>query len=75
MPTITFTLSAADQQRMVDALSVRFGYQALINGNPNPQTAGEFVRQQIIQWTRGQVREHELNTARAAVSVTDVSIT
>lgn len=75
MAQVIFNLTPADQTRMVDALSVKFGYQPTINGSPNPQTAGEFVRQQIIKWTTQQVREHELNTARAVVTVTDVAIT
>jgi hypothetical protein len=75
MPTICHTLSAADLTRTVDALSVRWGYQDTINGEPNPQTKGEFVRQKIGQWVKGEVRAHELGTAQAAVTVTEVSIT
>lgn len=75
MPTISLTVSAADLTRAVDALSVRWGYQPTIDGDPNPQTKGEFVRQKIGQWVKGEVRAHELGTAQAAVTVTEVTIT
>lgn len=74
MPTITFTLSASDLTRAVDALGTRWGYQPTIDGQPNPQTQGEFVRQHIGQWIRGEVHAHELATAQAAVTVTDVTV-
>jgi hypothetical protein len=75
MPTISLTISAPDLTRAVDALSVRWGYQPTIDGQPNPQTKGEFVRQKIGQWVKSEVRSHELAEAQAAVSVTEVSIT
>lgn len=75
MPTICVTVSAADQTRIVNALSVRFGYSAtLADGSANPQTAGEFVRQRIGAWIRTETRAHELATAQAAVTVTDVAV-
>ena len=74
MPTICHTLSAADLTRTVDALGARWGYQATIDGQANPQTKGEFVRQKIGQWVKGEVKSHELGTAQAAVTVTEVTI-
>ncbi len=77
MPTISLTLSAGDLTRAVDALGTRWGYSAtLADGvTPNPQTKGEFVRLRIAQWVRSEVHAHELATAQAAVTVSDVSIT
>lgn len=76
MPTISLTLSSQDLTRAVDALGTRWGYSSTLpNGDPNPQTKGEFVRQRIAQWVRSEVHAHELATAQAAVNVTDVSIT
>lgn len=75
MPTITFTLSGADLARAVDALGTRWGYQAIIDGQPNPQSQGEFVRQRIARWIRQEVHAHELATAQAAVTVTEVIVT
>ncbi len=74
MPTISLTLSASDLTRAVDALGTRWGYQATIDGQPNPQTKGEFVRLRIGQWIKGEVHAHELGTAQAAVTVTDVVV-
>lgn len=69
MPTICFTLSASDIARVVNALSVRFGYSdTLPNGDPNPQTAGEFVRMTIADWARRETLAHEQATAQAAVT-------
>lgn len=77
MPTISLTISAPDLQRAVDALSVRWGYQALLPDGvtPNPQSKGEFVRLRLGQYVRSEVHAHELGTAQAAVTVTDVGIT
>ncbi len=74
MPTISLTLSASDLTRAVDALGTRWGYQDTINGGANPQTKGEFVRLRIGQWIKGEVHAHELGTAQAAVTVTDVVV-
>jgi len=75
MPTISLTISAQDLTRAVDALSVRWGYPIVLeNGDPNPQTKGEFVRQKIGQWVKSEVRAHELGTAQAAVTVSEVVI-
>ena len=75
MATMTFTLSASDLTRAVDALSTRWGYAAVLpDGQANPQSKGEFVRQKIGQWIRREVHDHELATAQAAVTVTDVTI-
>lgn len=75
MPTISLTLSSTDLTRAVDALGTRWGYQPVIDGVANPQSEGEFVRQRIAQWIKSEVHAHELGTAQAAVTVTDVSIT
>lgn len=75
MPTISLTLSSTDLTRAVDALGTRWGYQPFIDGVTNPQTKGEFVRLRIAQWVKSEVHAHELGTAQAAVTVTDVSIT
>lgn len=76
MPTISFTLSAADAARVVAALSVRFGYSATLpDGSDNPQSPAEFVRLRIAQWVKSETRDHELKTAQAAVSVTEVTPT
>ena len=74
MATICFTLSASDLAVAVDALSVRWGYESTIDGAPNPQTKGEFVRQEIARWIKREVRSHRLATAQAAITVNDVEV-
>lgn len=77
MATITFTLSGSDLARAVDALGTRWGYSPFLDDGVtlNPQSKGEFVRQRIAQWIKNEVREHELLTAQAAVTVTEVVVT
>ena len=77
MPTICMTLATADLTRAVTALSARWGYPPFLPDGitPNPQTRGEFVRQYIGQWVRSEVKAHELATAQAAVTVTDIAVT
>jgi hypothetical protein len=75
MATVTFTISGADLTRVVNALSVRFGYSdTLPNGNPNPQTRGEFVRLRIAQWAADETKAHELAQARASLAASDVVV-
>lgn len=76
MPNITLTLSVPQMNRVVDALSASYGYQELLpDGSANPETRGEFARQQLMRWLRQEVTEHELRVARAAVSVPPVDVT
>lgn len=77
MATIVFTLSGSDLTRAVDALSTRWGYGPFLEDGttPNPQSKGEFVRLQIARWIKSEVRAHELATAQAAITVTDVIVT
>lgn len=76
MPTISLTISAADLTRTVAALATRWGYPSFLPDGvtPNPQTASEFVRLRIGAYVRSEVHAHELATAQAAVSVTDVTV-
>lgn len=69
MPTMTLTFSAANATRIVNALSVRYGYSpTLSDGTPNTQTPAEFVRLQVAQWLRNEVLAHESATAAAAAA-------
>ena len=75
-PTLVLTFESDEQlTRVVDAMCARHGYSATLgDGTPNPQTRREFVRQRIAQWVRGEVREHELNTARSLVTVAPLTV-
>lgn len=77
MATISLTIPNTDIARAVDALATRWGYSPFLDDGvtPNPQTKSEFVRLGIARWVKSEVRAHELATAQAAVTVTDVSVT
>ena len=67
MAQITLTMSNADRARIVAAVTVRFGYQAQIDGAPNPQPAAEFVKARIGEWLCQQTCDHEHAELKAAV--------
>lgn len=48
-----------------------FGYQATIDGQPNPQTPNQFMKQVIINYVKGNVRQYE----ESKVVVEDIPIT
>lgn len=78
MPQFILTYPAGDGARIADALTTRYGYSdTLPNGDPNPQTKTEFVRQLLVAWIKREVREHEAATASAtaAAAVTSVNVT
>ena len=67
--TFSFTVSGANFTRIVNALSVRFGYMATLeDGLPNPQSAAEFVRLRIAQWIVSETQDHELAAGRSAIA-------
>lgn len=68
MATIVLTLAAPVATRIVTAITARYGYQATINGSPNPITPAEFTRLWIITQLKAAVREHESNTAAATAA-------
>lgn len=66
----------AHAPRVLTAFAEHFGYQATIDGQPNPQTEAQFARDQVKAWIRETVRSHEINTAtdearEAAVAAAD----
>jgi hypothetical protein len=69
MAQITINIPAG----AINSLCIRRGY----TGNPADNTAKlAFVKNEvIIKDIKDQVREHDLNTARAAVTVSDSDIT
>ena len=70
MATITFTLSNTDLETVVDALSVRWGWD-----QNTGLTKAEFVRQQIAKYIRHETKSHREAVAHAATTVPDVTIT
>ena len=53
--TITITTPAAVPiATVVDTLATYWGYQDIINGQPNPQTKGQFIKAKIAAFVRQQ---------------------
>lgn len=74
MAAITITVPAgAATARVVTAICTAYGYQATINGSPNPQTQAEFVKQWIITQVKNAVTQYEANTAAAAAAATSTA--
>jgi len=58
-------------QRVIDAFTASFGYQAEItdergNAAPNPQSSAQFVKAQVAQFIRTTVHNHEEREAGRA---------
>ncbi len=72
-------LNIPDQHvgRVVAAVSDHFGYEAEIDGQPNPETAAQYSRRKIALWLKFLVLQHEKEAARQAAgdSVTEIDIT
>ena len=79
MAKITFTLSAEDATRVVNALGSNHETQIPDeNGNlvNNPQSKAQFARLQLAQILKRKVVQHEKNVARAALSApADLDVT
>ncbi len=73
MAIITLDLGSAQQtSRIVDATASRFGYQATIDGLPNPQTKSVFAKQAVINFVKTAVREQEVDIATDAARQTSI---
>ena len=56
--------------RIATAFAVSYGYQAILNGTPNPQSEIQFTRQTIINIIRQTVISYETQQARDAAQAT-----
>jgi hypothetical protein len=71
MADITITLTpAAALTRAVDAICALYGYQTLINGNPNPETRNNFAKRIVAEWVKAQVVQYESGVAMESARVT-----
>jgi hypothetical protein len=54
--TVKLGNSAQDSLAAVNALAAYFGYQATVNGSPNPETKAQFVdravRENVLAWVK-----------------------
>lgn len=66
MPTFSITVSNAAGARVVDAFTATYGYQATIDGAPNPETKAAFVTRILREHVKGVVLAHEATVAATA---------
>lgn len=66
MATLTITLSAAASNEVTDAFGA--GYQATIDGQPNPETKAQYARRQIIAMLKRHVINYRERLAAAAAA-------
>lgn len=65
MADITLSVPPAVTNRVLDAISTRYGYNPAVDG-----TKAAFVKKWIIKQVMDAVREHEVNTAAATAATT-----
>lgn len=83
--TITITIEDAQRNRVVNALAKYYNYADKIidtnNNNvvvsyiDNPQTKGQFVKEQIVEHIKNIVKQVELDEARKNLTVESVDVT
>lgn len=70
MANITIQIPDALLPRVINGLASFYGYQAEIDGQPNPQTKGQFAKMQLIEHIKHCVKTVEtdgaVNAARLA---------
>jgi hypothetical protein len=75
MPTISLTLSDKALGELVDALCEFYGYQAEIDGQPNPEARAHFARRMLLNWMKEHVLRYRRRMAEIAASGEDPEIT
>ena len=79
MATLSFSFDTGSVTlaRITDAMAITYGYQATIDGSPNPQTKVQFARSQIKRIIIEAVHNAERQTALATAesTVTDITLT
>ncbi len=69
---LTANFNATQRNRIVDAYANEFGYQATIDGQPNPQSKTDFAVERMVSGIQGVVRNKEQKEAVAAVALPPV---
>lgn len=61
----TLSISIPDDQaaRVRNSFCAQYGYQETINGEPNPETKAQFMKQKIIQFVKESIKAHERQAA------------
>lgn len=71
MPDIIVSVNPASAlTRLVDAICANHGYQAIINGSPNPETKNQYAKRMFAKWGKGQVALYETGLAVNAARIT-----
>ena len=78
--TATVTYPDAKQADLRDTLATRFGYQATINGQPNPQSKSQFIQalanDRLKVWLKSNYEEAkaaEVATANQSTIIIDIT--
>jgi hypothetical protein len=58
MAEIKFTIPNNQIQIITDAFSTEFGYQEIIDGQPNPQSKGDFTKERIKDYIKSIVKSN-----------------
>lgn len=75
MATISLTIPTVVTNRVLDALSTKYGYTGFLANGTTPQTKPEFVKALITRWIIAAVKEQEGNTlAASAVSTNSTDV-
>ena len=71
--TFTFDTGAVDPQSIVAAVCVAHGYDALIQGQPNPETPAQFARRKVKEFIISAVRARDRQAVLDTVKDIDLS--
>lgn len=75
MPDITITIPSTKLDRVVNGICGHYGYQAEINGEPNPESKVQFAKRMLVSYVKDCVMTYEIreaNTASSESITTDV---
>jgi hypothetical protein len=75
MATFSFNVSIDALAEIIDAICELDGYQALINGEANPESRNAFARRMLIEDLKRRVMMYRQRVALSLVSTADPDIT
>jgi hypothetical protein len=64
---VTNNFTAGDRQKIADAFADMYGYQATVNGSPNPQTKADFAADRVVDYIKSVVNSRETGAAVRAI--------
>jgi hypothetical protein len=65
---VTNNFAAGDRTRIANSFASAYGYQATINGSPNPQTKADFAADRVVDFIKNVVAGEENKANLAAVA-------